>query len=63
MTKIAENTICLGYDGTTEEAARFYAATFPDSSVGDVYRAARMTAPCMLLRPDHAHAGRRTRPD
>lgn len=28
--------ICLWYDGNAEEAARFYAATFPDSSVGAV---------------------------
>jgi 2-polyprenyl-6-hydroxyphenyl methylase/3-demethylubiquinone-9 3-methyltransferase len=35
----AKNTICLWFDGTAEDAARFYAATFPDSSVGDVYRA------------------------
>jgi predicted 3-demethylubiquinone-9 3-methyltransferase (glyoxalase superfamily) len=31
-----KNTVCLWYDGTAEEAARFYAATFPDSSVGAV---------------------------
>lgn len=36
---IAKNTVCLWYDGDAEEAARFYAATFPDSSVGTVYRA------------------------
>ena len=35
----AKNTICLWYDGGAEEAARFYAATFPDSSVDGVYRA------------------------
>ncbi len=35
----AKNTICLWYDGGAEEAARFYAATFPDSSVDCVYRA------------------------
>jgi predicted 3-demethylubiquinone-9 3-methyltransferase (glyoxalase superfamily) len=35
----AKNTLCLWYDGTAEEAARFYAATFPDSSVGAVMRA------------------------
>ncbi len=34
-----KNTICLWYDGAAEEAARFYAATFPDSSVGAVHRA------------------------
>ena len=27
-----KNTICLWYDGTAEEAARFYAETFPDSA-------------------------------
>ena len=39
MTTPAKNTICLWYDGGAEEAARFYADTFPDSSVGNVYRA------------------------
>jgi 2-polyprenyl-6-hydroxyphenyl methylase/3-demethylubiquinone-9 3-methyltransferase len=39
MTKIAKNTVCLWYDGNAEEAARFYAATFPDSSVDAVQRA------------------------
>ncbi len=39
MNKTAKNTICLWYDGGAEEAARFYAATFPDSSVGAVNRA------------------------
>ncbi len=32
-------TLCLWYDGTAEEAATFYAATFPDSSGGVVHRA------------------------
>ncbi|WP_309623033.1 VOC family protein [Novosphingobium sp.] len=36
MTKV---TLCLWYDGAAEEAAEFYAATFPDSSVGGVMRA------------------------
>jgi predicted 3-demethylubiquinone-9 3-methyltransferase (glyoxalase superfamily) len=36
MTK---NTICLWYDKDAEAAARFYAATFPDSEVGAVHRA------------------------
>jgi len=35
----AKNTICLWYDGTALDAATFYAATFPDSAVGKVYRA------------------------
>ena len=39
MTKPARNTICLWYDGGAEEAARFYAQTFPDSSVGAAHRA------------------------
>ena len=36
---IAKNTICLWYDHDAEEAARFYAATFPDSTVGAICRA------------------------
>src|SRR5262245_14782371 len=39
MVTPAKNTICLWYDGDAEEAARFYAETFPDSSVGAVHRA------------------------
>ena len=31
--------VCLWYDGTAEEAAAFYAATFPDSAVKAVHRA------------------------
>jgi predicted 3-demethylubiquinone-9 3-methyltransferase (glyoxalase superfamily) len=37
--KYAKNTVCLWYNGGAEEAARFYAETFPDSSVGKVHRA------------------------
>ena len=37
--KPAKNTICLWYDRDAEDAARFYAKTFPDSSVGEVFRA------------------------
>lgn len=36
MTKIAP---CVWYDGTAEDAATFYAATFPDSRVDAVHRA------------------------
>jgi 2-polyprenyl-6-hydroxyphenyl methylase/3-demethylubiquinone-9 3-methyltransferase len=39
MKTIAKNTICLWYERDAEEAARFYARTFPDSSVGPVHRA------------------------
>jgi predicted 3-demethylubiquinone-9 3-methyltransferase (glyoxalase superfamily) len=34
-----KNTICLWYDHDAEEAARFYAKTFPNSTVGAVHRA------------------------
>ena len=36
---ISKNTICLWYDGTALDAARFYAETFPDSAVGAVLHA------------------------
>ena len=36
---MAKNTICVWYDKDAEAAARFYAATFPDSAVGTVIRA------------------------
>lgn len=39
MTKPAKNTVCLWYDGSAEEAAQFYARTFPDSDVGTIFRA------------------------
>ena len=39
MVKPAKTTICLWYNGDAEEAARFYAKTFPDSSVGAVHLA------------------------
>src|SRR5688572_3401233 len=39
MTTPAKNTICLWYDRDAEEAARFYAETFPDSSVDAVHKA------------------------
>jgi predicted 3-demethylubiquinone-9 3-methyltransferase (glyoxalase superfamily) len=39
MADPAKNTICIWYDKDAEEAARFYAKTFPDSSVGPVHRA------------------------
>lgn len=36
---MTELVTCLWYDGTAEEAAQFYAATFPNSSVDSVNRA------------------------
>ncbi|MCA8864758.1 MULTISPECIES: VOC family protein [unclassified Halomonas] len=39
MTTPAKNTVCLWYDGGAEEAARFYAGTFPDSFVRAVHQA------------------------
>jgi predicted 3-demethylubiquinone-9 3-methyltransferase (glyoxalase superfamily) len=39
MVNPAKNTICIWYNRDAEEAARFYAKTFPDSSVGAVHRA------------------------
>jgi predicted 3-demethylubiquinone-9 3-methyltransferase (glyoxalase superfamily) len=35
----SKNTICVWYDKDAEEAAKFYAATFPDSIVSAVHRA------------------------
>ena len=34
----SKNTICLWYERDAQEAARFYAATFPNSKVGAVSR-------------------------
>jgi 2-polyprenyl-6-hydroxyphenyl methylase/3-demethylubiquinone-9 3-methyltransferase len=34
-----KDTVCLWFDKNAEAAAKFYAATFPDSSVGTVHRA------------------------
>ncbi|HEY5231263.1 MAG TPA: VOC family protein [Galbitalea sp.] len=39
MALPAKNTICLWYNGGAEDAARFYARTFPDSAVVAVHRA------------------------
>lgn len=36
---MAKNVICLWYDGAAEEAANFYARTFPDSAVKAVHLA------------------------
>jgi len=39
MIQPAKNTVCLWFDGDAEEAAHFYAETFPDSSVHSVHHA------------------------
>lgn len=39
MTPNTRIATCLWFDGQAEEAARFYAATFPDSAVTAVFRA------------------------
>lgn len=39
MKTITKNTICIWYEKDAVAAAEFYAATFPDSSVGAIYRA------------------------
>ena len=39
MANPAKNTICLWYDREAEDAANFYAKTFPDSKVTAVHRA------------------------
>jgi predicted 3-demethylubiquinone-9 3-methyltransferase (glyoxalase superfamily) len=36
---VSKNTICLWFNGTAEEAAQFYAETFPDSALGTIHRA------------------------
>ena len=36
---MSKNTICLWFDKNAEEAAAFYAATFPDSHVTGVHKA------------------------
>ena len=36
---IPKNNLCLWYDRDALEAATFYAATFPDSTVGAIHRA------------------------
>jgi len=45
----AKNTICLWRDRDAEDGARFYAKSFPDSSVGAVHRVYRDGIPCLGL--------------
>ena len=37
---IAKNTVCQRDEGEAEDAARFYAATLPDTNVGAIMRTA-----------------------
>ncbi|NUN70163.1 MAG: VOC family protein [Bacteroidetes bacterium] len=39
MTTIPKNLVCLWYERGAEDAARFYASVFPNSSVGAIHRA------------------------
>jgi Uncharacterized protein conserved in bacteria len=39
MSTIPKNTICLWFNKDAEDAARFYAATFPDSKVTAIHHA------------------------
>lgn len=39
MKSRAKNTVCLWFDGNAEDAARFYARTFPNSSLDAVHPA------------------------
>lgn len=39
MNTIPKNTICLWFDKGAEEAAAFYASTFPDSKVINIFHA------------------------
>ena len=36
---VPKNTTCLWYDGAALEAAMFYTDTFPDSTLGAIFRA------------------------
>lgn len=39
MDTLAKNTVCLWYDGDAEEAAQFYAQTFPNTFISAVHLA------------------------
>ena len=50
MASPAKNTICLWYDRDAEEAASFYARTFPDSRVNAVFAIAKDAAKSIAKR-------------
>jgi predicted 3-demethylubiquinone-9 3-methyltransferase (glyoxalase superfamily) len=47
---MAKNTICLWYDHDAQEAANFYARTFPDSSAGVMPPRACLPSTCAACR-------------
>ncbi len=58
--KISKNTICIWYDKDAEAAARFYAATFPDSAVHAIHLAPSDNPSCKageVLTVDFTVAG------
>jgi hypothetical protein len=55
MTK---NTLCLWYEHECEEAARFYAETFPQSGVVWALAVSCLQLICILVRPLQEHAMR-----
>ncbi len=56
MKTPAKNTVCLWYDGDAEDAARFYAETFPDSSLTVEFTV--LGIPCIGLNggPEFKHS-------
>ena len=54
MMNPAKNTICLWYNGDAEEAAQFYAKTFPNSTVDAVHRAPRCDAQALEVAASRA---------
>ena len=55
---MAKNVICLWYDGTAEDAAKFYAKTFPDSAVAAVHQITPRVLLDATTDPDRAAAKR-----
>ena len=51
---MSKNTICLWHDKDAEAAARFYAATFPNSPLGAVHHAPQITTDALAAGGDEA---------